>query len=169
MTEETRTDAAERFFQYLAMLCGSDHAVGACLRRSLSFPPGEWPRAFPYVEPFVAREERDGFRRRMFYLAAGVWAAARERSGKASFGKAIRGYKDRMQSDSIEKRFITLLDSDGDQLPNRLRQMCALLKDDPVNFPLLLDGLLHWNMAGKKTQWRWARDFYETPEKEKEA
>ncbi len=160
MTEQTRTDVAERFFPYLAALCDADRAVGACLRRSLSFPPGEWPRAFPYVEPFVAKEEQDGFRRRMFYLAAGVWAAARERSGKVSFGKAIRGYRDRMQSDSIEKRFITLLDSDAHQLPHRLRQMCALLKDEPVDFPLLLKGLLYWNTPGKATQRQWARNYY---------
>lgn len=165
MPEESRT---ERFFQYLAKLCAADSAASACLRRSLSFPPGEWPRAFPYVEPFVIKEAQDGFRRRMFYLAAGVWAASKERTGQTPFGKTIRAYKDMMNSDSIEKRFITLLDSDGEQLPHRLRQMCALLKDSPVDFPKLLDGLLFWNAPGKKTQWRWARDFYGKPEKEKD-
>lgn len=173
MPEQSRT---ERFFKYLAALCDADRAVAACLRRSLSFPPGEWPRAFPYVEPFVVKEEQDGFRRRMFYLAAGVWAAAKERNGKTPLGKAIHEYMEEVGSDSIEKRFITLLDSDAEQLTNRIRQMCALLKDSPVNFPLLLDGLLFWNAQGKKTQWRWAKDFYgasskggATPEKEKDA
>lgn len=166
MPEQSKT---ERFFHNLAKLCDADRAVDAGLRRSLSFPPGEWPRVFPYVEPFVAKEEQDGFRRRMFYLGAGVWAAARERNGKTPFGKAVNAYMNAMRSESIEKRFITLLDSDAEQLPNRLRQICALLKDESIDFPLLLDGLLYWNAPGKKTQWRWARDFYATPEKEKEA
>ena len=156
MSEQTT-----RFFQYLAKRCAIDHAAGVCLRRSLSFPPGEWPRAFPYVEPFVAGAGE--WRRRMFYLAAGLWASARERNGNMPFGKAIGEYMGRVRSESVEKRFMALLEADADQLPHHLRQMCALLADSAIDFAALLDGLLFWDAPGKGTQWRWARDFYAAP------
>ncbi len=150
------------FFQRLAKRCRSDRTVVARLRRSLSFPPGEWPLAFPYVEPFLSERASES-RRRAFYLAAGLWASAKERDGSMPFGRAVGEYMKKMQSDSIEKRFMALLDADAEQLPHRLRQMCALLKDFPFDFALLLDGLLFWDFPGKRTQLRWARDFYFSP------
>ncbi len=41
---------------------------------------------------------------------------------------------------STERRFITLLDADPDQLPNRLRQMVALLKDYNLDFEGPIEG-----------------------------
>ncbi len=156
MSEQTT-----RFFQYLTKRCAADRAAGVCLRRSLSFPPGEWPRAFPYVEPFVAGTGE--WRRRMFYLAAGLWASARERNGSTPFAKAVSDYAAQTRSESLEKRFVALMEADADQLPHHLRQMCSLLADAPVDYPALLDGLLAWDSPGRRTQWRWARDFYAVP------
>ena len=156
MSEQTA-----QFFRHLAKRCNTDRAAVACLRRSLSFPPGEWPRAFPYIEPLVSGA--GGWRRRMFYLAAGLWASANERNGSTSFGEAVGEYMRQTRSESIEKRFIALLESDTEQCPHRLRRMCDLLKDVPVDFASLLDGLLLWNLPGKKVQWRWAKDFYAVP------
>jgi CRISPR system Cascade subunit CasB len=53
-----------------------------------------------------------------------------------------------------------LLDADRDQLPHRLRQMIALLKDFPIDFESLLESLIFWNDDRKRTQTRWAREFY---------
>ncbi len=55
---------------------------------------------------------------------------------------------------------INLLDADRDQLPHRLRQMIALLKDYDLDFEALLTGLLSWEDDRKRTQNQWARDFY---------
>jgi len=63
-------------------------------------------------------------------------------------------------STSTERRFINLLDADRDQLPHRLRQMIALLKEQAIDFDALLRGLQHWNGNQKRTQNAWARDFY---------
>ena len=63
-------------------------------------------------------------------------------------------------STSTERRFITLLDADTDQLPHRLRQLTALLKEQTIDFDALLQGLLFWNDDQKRTQNTWARDFY---------
>jgi CRISPR system Cascade subunit CasB len=64
-------------------------------------------------------------------------------------------------STNTERRFITLLDADEDQLPHRLRQMIALLKEQPIDFHSLLNGVLRWSDDRKPTQIRWARDFYQ--------
>lgn len=78
----------------------------------------------------------------------------------APIGKACAVYQVASGSTSTERRFITLLDADTDQLPHRLRQLTALLKEQTIDFDALLQGLLFWNDDQKRTQNTWARDFY---------
>jgi len=153
------------FFDWLEDLNKKDSKVRAVLRRSLAFEPGSYAPAFPYIEPFM-KQDTSEWRRAMHYLTAGLWAAHwREgRSGQPMpIGKACAAYRDAKDSSSTEQRFIALLDADRDQLPYRLRQMVALLKDYPLDFAALLKGLLVWNNPRKPTQNAWARDFYRTP------
>lgn len=160
------------FIEWLEGLNENDTKVRAVLRRSLAFDPGRFAPAYPYVEPFV-RDEDNSWRREMLYLVAGLWAA-HWREGRAgvpiSLGKACAVFDsenrknmsqvDRRKTSSTEKRFITLLDADPDQLPHRLRQMIALLKEQVIDFDVLLKGLLNWRDDQKRTQNAWARDFY---------
>jgi CRISPR system Cascade subunit CasB len=151
------------FIDWLEKLNKSDTKVKAVLRRSLAFDPGEFVRAFPYVEPRVKEEDGNSWRRKTHYLVAGLWAA-HWREGRTgvpmSIGSVCADYQKRSGSTSTERRFITLLDSDQDQLPHRLRQMVALLKEQPIDFEKLLTGILDWNNDQKRTQNTWARDFY---------
>lgn len=150
------------FIEWLEGLNKKDTKVRAVLRRSLAFDPGRFPPAYPYVEPFV-KDEDNSWRREMFYLVAGLWAAHwREgHSGQPmSLGKACAAYKAAIGSSSTERRFISMLDADSDQLPHRLRQMLALLKDQAIDFDDLLKKLLYWNDDQKRSQNGWARDFY---------
>lgn len=160
-----------RFIEWLETLNQKDTKVRAVLRRSLAFDPGGFVPAYPYVEPFM-KEEGNSWRREMHYLVAGLWAAHwREgRNGEPmSIGQACQAlYLAKDKSPSIERRFITLLDSDQDQLPHRLRQMVALLKEQPVDFEALLRGLLYWHDDQKRTQNAWARDFYRNLEEDEE-
>jgi CRISPR system Cascade subunit CasB len=99
----------------------------------------------------------------MFYLVAGLWAAhwrEDQRRQPMPLGKACAVYRDVSGSTNTERRFIALLDADSDQLPHRLRQMIALLKEQDIDFDNLLKGLLYWNDDQKRTQNIWARDFY---------
>ena len=152
------------FIEWLEDLNAKDPKVRAVLRRSLTFDPGTFAPAYPYVEPFV-QDHDNSWRREMLYLVAGVWAA-HWREGQMgqpmSIGKACAAYQATSGSTSTERRFIALLDSDRDQLPHRLRQMIALLKEQVVDFDALLNGLLFWNDDQKRTQNTWARDFYRT-------
>jgi len=160
------------FIEWLESLNEKDTKVRAVLRRSLAFDPGRYIQAIPYVEPFV-KNESDSWRREMLYLVAGLWAMHWREDypetpmpiGKAcavfdSQKRNAMGTDEKQKLTSTEKRFITLLDADGDQLPHRLRQMVALLKEQPIDFDHLLTGLLYWNDDQKRTQKSWARDFY---------
>ena len=150
------------FIKWLEDMNRKESRVRAVLRRSLSFPPGEHPPAFPYVEPFLKREA-DDWRRQMYYLVAGLWAM-HWREGRVgairTIGVACAVHQLESKSKSTEQRFIALLDADWDQLPYRLRQMLALLKDQAINFDALLSDLIFWNSVGRVIQQRWARDFY---------
>jgi len=150
------------FIEWLEGLNEKDTRVRAVLRRSLAFDPGQYVPAYPYVEPFM-KDEGNSWRREVHYLVAGLWAAhwREDRAGeRMPLGKACAAYQMASGSTSTERRFIALLDADRDQLPHRLRQMIALLKDQPISFDALLTGLLYWNDDQKRTQNTWARDFY---------
>jgi CRISPR system Cascade subunit CasB len=160
------------FIEWLEDLNAKDSKVRAELRRSLAFDPGTFAPAYPYVEHRVKNED-NSWRREMHYLVASLWAA-HWRDGRTGapmpIGKACAAFDserrrtmsmdDRRKISSTEKRFVTLLDADSDQLPNRLRQMIALLKEQAIDFDALLKGLLYWNDDQKRTQNAWARDYY---------
>lgn len=139
--------------------------VRAILKRSLAFDPGTYPPAFPYVEYRLSSDDYN-WKRTVYYLISGVWALHwRERTEKSSlsFPEACRKlYFDKDESTSIERRFITLLDSDEDQLAYRLRQMISLLKDYAIDFNLLQNDLISWNHPEKFVQIKWAKVFYQT-------
>lgn len=150
------------FIEWLEDLNAKDSKVRAVLRRSLAFDPGAFPAAYPYVEPFV-KDEDNSWRREVLYLVAGLWAAHWREGNNGqplSLAKACAAHQAENGSTSTERRFIALLDSDPDQLPNRLRQMIALLKEQVIDFDELLTGLLYWGDEQKRTQNAWARDFY---------
>jgi CRISPR system Cascade subunit CasB len=152
-----------RFIDVLEARGEKDTKLRATLRRSLSFAPGVYVPAYPYVESFV-KDAGLPWRREAHYLVAGLWAAHwREglRGEVLSVGEACAAHQKNVAgSTSTERRFINLLDADTDQLPHRLRQMIALLKDQPIDFDALLNGLLYWNDDEKPTQKAWARDYY---------
>jgi CRISPR system Cascade subunit CasB len=159
------------FIEWLERVNENNTKARAVLRRSLAFDPGAFVSAYPYLEPFLKGEDKS-LRREVHYLVAGLWAAHwREgRSGAPmAIGKACQAlYLAKDMSPSIERRFITLLDADRDQLPNRLRQVISLLKDYPIDFEDLLTGLLYWNDDRKRIQNAWARKFYRNTEDETE-
>ena len=131
----------------------------------LAFDPGQFVPAFPYVEPFV-KDADTAWRRKVHYLVAGLWGRALEGGATGAFAATRPGMCGvsilQAGSTSVERRFITLLDADTDQLTHRLRQMVALLKDQSIDFESVLKGLLFWNDDQKRTQNAWARDYYRT-------
>lgn len=147
---------------WLEKLNETDSKAKAALRRSLAFDPGRYIPAFPYVEPFLKGAE-DGWRRDMHYLVAALWALhwREERSGWAlTLPRACAAHQLDRGSASTERRFMSLLDSDPAQLPQRLRQMVALLGEQSIDFNDLLIDLLQWNREDKHIQNAWARNYF---------
>lgn len=91
-------------------------------------------------------------------------ADARRGPDRRSFGYAVaRLYRQRNRTESIEQRFIALLDADEEQLPYRLRQMVQLVKGEDeirIHWAVLLDDVLDWPHEERRVQRRWARAFY---------
>lgn len=160
------------YLDWLEDINKRDSRVRAVLRRSLAFDPGVFPAAYPYVEPFL-KDDASAWRRQVHYLVAALWAS-HWKSNREGVGipmaTAIARYamahhtREQLSSraSSTERRFITLLDADADELPYRLRQMVALLKEQAIDFDALLTDLLRWRSPDKRTQNQWARQFYRT-------
>lgn len=150
------------FLEWLESLNEKDTRVRAELRRSLAFAPGAFPAAFPYVEPFL-KEDSGNWRREVHYLVAALWAM-HWREGRHGpvmpIGRAAALHQLKSGSASTERRFIALLDAAPDQLPHRLRQIIALLREETIDFDALLGDLLRWRDEQKRSQNAWARDFY---------
>lgn len=173
----------DRIENFIAFLGKQDRAAFAELRRSLSFDPGTYPPSFPPVEPFVM-EARGAWERNAFYLIAGLFALVERPLEKSeitvqdeitedslglsptyrSFGNAVVELYNRRapNNSSIEARFISLLDSDEEQLPNRLRHMVSLVHADEIRieWTKLLWDVIGWRSEDKPPRVRWARDFY---------
>jgi CRISPR system Cascade subunit CasB len=153
----------------------------ATLRRGLAFEPGNHVPAFALVEGFVVKASN--WERQMYYLVAGLFATVEQADPKRkslskppskppskpssielqhSLGlNMARLYITRNKAKSIESRFIGLLDADSEQLPHRLRQMIALLRDQgDIDWLQLLQDLRYWNQDNKSVQRHWAKDFY---------
>lgn len=156
------------YLEWLEDLNKRDSRVRAVLRRSLAFDPGAFPAAYPYVEPFL-KDDDSHWRRQVHYLVAALWAThwKAARTGVAlPIGQAVAQHQIASGSASTERRFIALLDADADELPYRLRQMVALLKDQAIDFDALLANLLRWHAPDKRIQNQWARQFYRTLHKD---
>lgn len=83
---------------------------------------------------------------------SGTLGAAFHRLGKVAPGA----------EQSAERRFHQLLDSDFEDLPDRLRHSIALLKSKeiPVDWRRLLADLINWEWPSRSVQKAWSRDFW---------
>jgi CRISPR system Cascade subunit CasB len=162
------SEYAQKFIAHLEALKEKDRGALATLRHGLAFEPGAYPKAYPYVERFVGADvhERDG-RRLALYAVAGLYARHSEISGQsfaAAFGELFR----RRNSDSLEKRFITVLAADAENIHDYLRQAISLLATEGIgcDYARLLDDLSLWMNPRANTErldrlrQHWARDFY---------
>jgi len=109
---------------------------------------------------------RKGWKREAHYLVAALYAL---KDGAHQEGRTLaRALREKArESDSVEKRFLALLDADRDQIAFRLRQAVALVEGG-LDFARLLDDLLGWFSPERRVQARWAREFYGTEASEEE-
>ncbi len=158
-----KNEKAQSFIRYLSRLASGerpDTGALAALKRSVAFEPGSYPPSFPYVEPWTGGLE--GWPRKAHYLVAGLFARHQKHQEGRPFARAYRDEKERRGSESLEQRFLALLDADEEEIVYRLRQAVALLAEQAFDWARLLEDLLSWHIAERRdrTKVTWARQFY---------
>ncbi len=155
----------ESFIAYLeSVLKRDDRAILAHLRRGLGKEAGTAMEMFPYIARFTNNFYRN--EENAYFLVASlfglypIYSWKSDEKGRNNLGKSMSFLKD--DSGSIEKRFVALLNSDEEDLPNHLRQIISLLKskDAPINWHKLLRGIKQWNRSDRRIQREWAKGFW---------
>jgi len=79
-----------------------------------------------------------------------------------SLGYALRTLYETRENDSLERRFMSLLNADAEHLPGHLRQSISLLKAESIrlDWEMLLHDVCSWDAPGKRIQKRWIQDYY---------
>jgi CRISPR system Cascade subunit CasB len=115
---------------------------------------------YPYLGQFLLHEPKPRYETAVFIVAA-LFAYYPDAPGNAgNLGDSIRRMKD--DSDSIEKRFVALLNAEAEDLPYYLRQIVGLLKSKEiaVNWNQLFKDVKNWNSDKRYVQSAWARSFW---------
>jgi CRISPR system Cascade subunit CasB len=131
----------------------------ADLRSGLGKEPGDMARVHKHVVPYLPEKN---YNDRWYYLTAALFGAFPQQRKGSSLGAAFRPLK--QKSDSMEARFVALLNAHPDDLDDHLRHAVSLLKanEQPLDWFRLLDDLLQWDHPERHVQLKWARDFYTT-------
>jgi len=136
-----------------------DRGALADLRSGLGKEPGEMSRVHKHVAPYLSEKT---YNDRWYYLTATLFGAFPEHGQGRSLGAAFRPL--RQKSDSMEARFVALLNAHHDDLDDHLRHAVSLLEANkqPLDWFRLFQDLLQWDHPDGYVQLRWARDFYKT-------
>jgi CRISPR type I-E-associated protein CasB/Cse2 len=165
---ETEMGADTSFEQRVADYLHSvveDRARRAILRRCV---PGSQSGTFEVYRILGAflPELEDRQRERCVLMASYLVAAYPEcwTDEDHSLGRAARTPEGETDSESFGKRFTALLDSNFEQLEQRLPQFVSLLnqKGRHASLARLIRDLLGWNYERHPIQRRWARDYFVT-------
>lgn len=147
---------------------GNDRATLAQLRRGLGRRFGEESRRDGWV---LAQLRRIGQAQQAgdteidrYCLIASLFATHSDPTGRGTLGAAFRQLADRpgASKDGVERRFHSLLDSDLDDLPERLRYAVSLFesKGVAIDWAQLLSDLGIWGSEWRTVQRNWSRDFW---------
>lgn len=159
MTLDDRQKELIGYLLNLAKRGKEDRGALADLRSGLGREPGAMARVHKHVVPYLPEKSYDD---RWYYLTATLFGAFPQHRQGRSLGAAFRPLKGK--SDSMEARFVALLNARADDLDDHLRHAVSLLKanEQPLDWFRLLQDLLQWDHPDGHVQLRWARDFYKS-------
>ena len=134
-----------------------DRGALADLRSGLGKEPGEMARVHKHVVPYMPEKT---YNDRWYYVTATLFGSFPQHLSGRSFGAAFRPLREK--SDSMEARFVALLNAHPDDLDDHLRHAVSLLKsnEQPLDWFRLLEDLIQWDHPDGHVQLSWARDFY---------
>lgn len=149
-----------KFVGYLLSLAKEGHedrGALADLRSGLGKEPGEMARVHKHVVPYLPEKTYDD---RWYYLVAALFGSFPKHERGQSLGMAFKPL--RTKSESIEARFVALLNAHPEDLDNHLRHAVSLLKSNerPLDWFRFLEDLIQWDHPEGHVQLKWARDFY---------
>lgn len=153
--------AEGRLISYLKNLeKRQDRAALAHLRRGLGKPPKTAMEMFPYLGQFLSHDTKQNYENTVFIVAALFAYYSDAKHTKGNLGASLRELSEK--SDSIEKRFVALLNAEAEDLPYYLRQIIGLLKsnDVAVNWERLFKDVQYWNSDQRFVQQKWAEQFW---------
>ena len=178
-SDEPRRLSVPRLVAGLQALIEPDERVDrpalAALRRGLGKRPGEAPEMFPVLIPLLPPgrlwpwDETCAYTiAALFAMHPAVWRGAEEGRWRRNLGASMRRLREATDSEGPERRMVALLNSDGDDLPEHLRGIVALLRsaDVPVDWTQLTHDLLRWNRESREVQRRWATAYWGYQEQE---
>jgi CRISPR system Cascade subunit CasB len=134
-----------------------DRGALADLRSGLGKEPGQMARVHKHVVPWLPERRYDD---RWYYVTAALFGSFPKHRGGFSVGRAFKPLREK--SDSMEARFVALLNAHPDDLDDHLRHAVSLLKanEQSIDWFRMLEDLLQWDHPEGHVQLRWARDFY---------
>lgn len=166
-----KQDSIARFISRLETLGGiapesnPDRRALAALRRSLATWPTVPPEAVRVVAPFLP-EQATGWRERVYYLTAALFAlhpclSSQEAYGP-SLGKALRQAASGDSGLGPERRLLALLGCKSEDLSNHLRHAVSYLRarDVSIDYRQLMRDLSWWDAEDANVQRCWGRDFW---------
>lgn len=158
-------ETQRKFIGYLLGLAREgqeDRGALADLRSGLGKEPGEMARVHGHVVPHLPEKD---YNDRWYYVTATLFGSFPKHRTRLSLGAAFRPVAfppGEPKKDSMEARFIALLNAHPDDLDGHLRHTVSLLKsnEQPLDWYRLFVDLLQWDHPDGHVQLKWARDFY---------
>ncbi len=150
--------------EFINMLLGlyrtENRGALAKLRRGLGKQPGEAMEVYSLIGNFAANTKSKA-EEMALYTVATLFGLYPSDSSGSNFGSSVSELAEKSDSKSIEARFVALLNTHVDDLPNHLRQMIGLLKSKEVriNWLQLLKDINSWDRDDREVQRRWAKEF----------
>jgi CRISPR system Cascade subunit CasB len=143
-----------------------DRAMLARLRRGLGKPLGFATERDGWV---IGRLPSLSHRDLSIYATiASLFASHSQPHGEGSLGESfrklgrVRATPDGKPNDSVEKRFVALLNTNLEDLGDQLRHAVSLLRANniPIDWRSLLHDIRGWDGERRWVQVRWSRDFW---------
>jgi len=162
-------DKGSKFAEFLdGLVRNNNRAALAALRRGLGKPPGTAPEMHPYVAPWLGSDTKP-WQDDAYYVVAALfalhqksWHRAADATRPTNLGASFAWLARETKSESIEKRFVALLNCHRDDLPAHLQHAVSLLKSKevPIDWAQLLADVRRWGFETRGVQRKWAKAFW---------
>ena len=167
MSDTDKWKKEKDFVAYLEKMVDNENLGAlAALRRGLAGPPGMAFEMYKYIVPWVGDSPR--WEAKVYYLVSALLAwhqipwHSTDDLKFSNLGTSLHELKDASNAESLEKRFIALLNCHRDDLHVQLKQLFGLLvaKKIVVNYVQLIKDLKNWDNESHYVQQNWANEFW---------